>query len=412
MLRVNPLRALRPAADKASSVASVPYDVCNRTEAIELAKGNEDSFLHVVRPDIDLPADADPYGDAMYETAKKNLAGLIERGALVRDETPCVYLYRQEMEIGGEVVSQTGVVACCHVDDYNEDRIKKHEKTRQVKEDDRTRHVLTLNANAGPVFLLHKDDETIQRLIDGDTQGEPVYDFVAADGVKHTVWRIEEFEPYVAAYKGLDGAYVADGHHRSASAARAGAELRRKNPGHTGDEEYNWFLTVLFPAGQLKILPYNRYVKDLNGMTPEELVSNIGAVAQVEKDIDAQPRSTGCFGMYVDGQWYSITLPAGSIDTSDPVGSLDYQLLYDRVLAPMLGIGDIRKDERIDFVGGIRGTRELKRRVDENGGVAFAMHAVEIEQLIAIADAGAIMPPKSTWFEPKLRSGLLVHELD
>jgi len=227
---------------------------------------------------------------------------------------------------------------------------------------------------------MHKDTETIQKLIDGDSKGDPLYDFTAVDGVRHTVWRVEEYAPYIAAYKGLGAAYVADGHHRSASAARAGKERRDANPNHTGEEEYNWFLTVLFPAKQLNILPYNRYVKDLNGMTPEDLISRIATVAQIEKDVAPQPRSTGCFGMYLDGQWYSITLPAGSIDHDDPVGSLDYQLLYDRILAPLLGIGDIRKDERIDFVGGIRGTGELKKRVDKDGGVAFAMHAVTIDK--------------------------------
>jgi uncharacterized protein (DUF1015 family) len=416
MLRVNPLRALRPTPEAAERVASVPYDVVNRDEAADLAKGNDDSFLHVVRPDIDLPPEIDPYSDEVYQTAKKNLAGLIERGVLFRDDTPAVYLYRQGMTLktpaGPRELSQVGVVACCHVDDYNNNVIKKHEKTRQAKEDDRTRHVLTLNANAGPVFLLHRDDETLARLIEANTAGDPLYDFTAPDGVRHTVWRTEEYAPFIAAYGNLDAAYVADGHHRSASAARAGAERREANPGHTGDEEYNWFLAALFPAGQLNILPYNRYVADLNGLTTDQLISKLSAIARVEKDIDPEPRDTGCFGMYLDGQWYSITLPEASIDRADPIKSLDYVLLYDRVLAPILGIGDIRTDPRIDFVGGIRGTAELERRVNEGGGVAFAMHPVTIDQLIAVSDADAIMPPKSTWFEPKLRSGLLVHELD
>ncbi len=417
MLRVNPLDALRPSPEKAAAVASVPYDVVNRDEAAKLAEGNPDSFLHVVRPDIDLPADTDPYADEVYATAKANLDALIERGSLVRDGSPAVYVYRQSMILKGpsgkdRELSQTGVVACCHIEDYANDVIKKHEKTRQAKEDDRTRHVLTLNANAGPVFLLHKDLETVEQLIDAETAGDPLYDFTAPDGVTHTVWRCEEYAPFVAAYKQLDAAYVADGHHRSASAARAGAERKAKNPNHTGDEEYNWFLTVLFPASQLNILPYNRYVKDLNGLSPDGLISKLSAIARVEKDIDPEPRETGAFGMYLDGQWYAVTLPDGSIDKSDPINSLDYVLLADRVLHPILGIGDIRTDDRIDFVGGIRGPQELKRRVDEGGGVAFAMHPVTIEQLIAVADAGLIMPPKSTWFEPKLRSGLIVHTLD
>jgi len=418
MLRVNPFHALRPTPELASEVASVPYDVCDREEAVKLAEGKPRSFLHVVRPDIDLPADSDPYADEIYETAKRNFQNLIDDGVLIREEQPRLYLYRQEMtlapELGGRVLAQTGVVGCCHVDDYNNDIIKKHEKTRQDKEDDRTRHVLTLNANAGPVFLMHKNDATIQTLIDEGVKQEPLYNFTAVDGVRHTVWVIEDPSPYVEAYQKLSAAYVADGHHRSASAARAGAERRQANPNHTGQEEYNWFLSVLFPADELNILPYNRYVKDLNGLSADALINKISAIAQVEKDIDPQPRATGCFGMYLDGQWYSITLPAQSIPSAkeDPIGNLDYVLLYDRILVPMLGIGDIRTDKRIDFVGGIRGTKELERRVNHEGGVAFAMHPVTIRQLTAVSDAGQIMPPKSTWFEPKLRSGLLVHTLD
>ncbi len=410
MLRVKAFQAIRPRPERAAHVASVPYDVCSRDEAAELAKGNPDSFLHVVRPEIDLPADVDPYDDAVYATAKRNFDALLERGVLIRDETPCVYLYRQEMEHAGRTLSQIGVVACSHVDDYNENRIKKHERTRQAKEDDRTRHVLTLRANAGPVFLMHRDDETIATRIESDTAGAPLYDFTAPDGVRHTVWRIEEHGAYTAAYAKLPAAYVADGHHRSASAARAGAELRAANLDHTGDEDYNWFLTVHFPASHLNILPYHRVVQGLNGLTPEALVNRIAAIAQVTPDIDPQPRTTGCFGMYLAGRWHAINLPEASVDASDPIGSLDYVLLADRILEPILGVGDVRTDPRIDFVGGIRGTAELARRVDSGAAdVAFAMHPVTIEQLMAVADAGDIMPPKSTWFEPKLRSGLLVH---
>ena len=416
MLRVNPFDALRPPPDKAKAVASVPYDVVDRDEAAKLAENNPDSFLHVVRPDIDLPSTTDPYADAVYETAKENLDKLVSTGTLTRDGKPCLYLYRQVMTLdtpaGPKQLAQTGVVGCCHIDDYNNNLIKKHEKTRQAKEDDRTRHVLTLNANTGPVFLLHEDEPTLDKLITAASTADPIYDFTADDGVQHTVWRIEEYNPFVAAYAKLNAAYVADGHHRSASAARAGAERRAANPNHTGDEEYNWFLAVLFPASQLNILPYNRHVKDLNGLSPDQLINKLSAIARVEKDPDPEPRQTGCFGMYLDNTWYAVTLPEGSIDHNHPINSLDYVLLDDRILNPILGIGDIRTDERIDFVGGIRGTAELKNRVDQQGGVAFAMHPVTIEQLTRIADAGEIMPPKSTWFEPKLRSGLLVHTLD
>lgn len=421
MLRVNPFKALRPASPQlAEKIASVPYDVCNREEARHLAEGNPLSFLHVVRSEIDLPDDTNPYSDVVYETARKNFHRLIEEGNLFQDDKHCVYLYRQTMERLGRVFTQTGVVACCHVDDYNNDIIKKHEKTRKAKEDDRTKHVLTINANAGPVFLLHRDNQTLADLIAAHSKTDPIYDFTAVDGVTHTVWRIEEYQPFIAAYATLPAAYVADGHHRSASAARAGAERARANPNHTGNEEYNWFLAVLFNASELNILPYNRTINSLNGHTPDQLINKIAQIAHVTPDPDPEPRATGCFGMYIqgvngnpNGQWFSICLPEQSIDKADPIASLDYQLIYDRILQPILGIGDVRTDERIDFVGGIRGTAELAKRVDSGeAAIAFAMHPVTIEQLTTVSDAGAIMPPKSTWFEPKLRSGLLVHLLD
>ena len=421
MLRVNPFKAVRPATPElAQKIASVPYDVCNREEARHLAEGNPLSFLHVVRSEIDLPDETDPYADVVYETARKNFHRLLDEGNLSQDPTPCIYLYRQTMERLGRTFTQTGVVACCHIEDYNNNLIKKHEKTRRTKEDDRTRHVLTINANAGPVFLLHHDNPTLAQLIATHAQGEPLYDFTAVDGVRHTVWRIEEYQPFIAAYETLPAAYVADGHHRSASAARAGAERAKANPNHHGNEEYNWLLSVLFNASELNILPFNRIIKDLNNLTPDELINKIAQVAHITPDPDPEPRSTGCFGMYLrgaggnpEGQWFSICLPEQSIDKSDPIASLDYQLLSERILEPILGIGDIRTDDRIDFVGGIRGAGELAKRVDRGeAGVAFAMHPVTINQLTAVSDAGAIMPPKSTWFEPKLRSGLLVHLLD
>ena len=412
MVRVSPLRAVRPHADKAAQVASVPYDVVSRAEARALSKGNPHSFLHVVRPDADLPDDVGAYDDRVYAGARAAFDRLRAEGALFQDEEPCIYLYRQEMKLGTQVLSQTGVVACCHIDDYANNRIKKHEKTRKQKEDDRTRHVLTLSANAGPVFLLHKDDPQLAALIQDGVKQTPLYDFVADDGVKHTVWRVPDHAPFIESYRAMPAVYVADGHHRAASAARAGAERKAANPNHTGEEEYNWFLTCLFPASALNILPYHRIVSDLNGMTAQALLEQVGAIARVEPDTDPLPRATGCFGMYVAGQWHSITLPEQSIDHTDPIASLDYELLAQRILEPLLGIGDVRTDPRIDFVGGIRGPGELEKRVDASGGVAFAMHPVTIEQLIAVADAGAIMPPKSTWFEPKLRSGLIVHLLD
>ncbi len=413
MLRIKPFDALRPPAELASQVASVPYDVCNREEAIELAQGNERSFLHVVRPDIDLPAETDPYADAMYETAKANFEKLQSDGSLVRDGAECVYVYRQSMPLHGRTLTQTSVVCCCHIDDYNENVIKKHEKTRQDKEDDRTRHVMTLDANAGPVFLMHKDDETIDSLVRTACEGKPLYEFTAPDGVTHTVWRVEDALPYVMAFRKVENAYVADGHHRSASAARAGAERKANNPGHKGDEEYNWFLTVLFQARELNILPYNRVVKDLDGFTPGEFLDKLREVATVTSDGRKVPDDPYSFCVYVGGAWHTAQIDAASVETRDPIKSLDYVLLYDRVLAPILGIGDIRKDKRVDFVGGIRGTDGLEKRVDSGEmAVGFSMRPTTIDQLIAVSDADEIMPPKSTWFEPKLRSGLLVHTLD
>jgi uncharacterized protein (DUF1015 family) len=317
------------------------------------------------------------------------------------------------MVLLGKHVSQVGVVCSCHVEDYEAGIIKKHEKTRKDKEDDRTRHVLTLNANAGPVFLLFKDDPALLGLIEAGTKEQPLYDFEAVDGVQHTVWRVAEGSALQSAFGKLDAAYVADGHHRSASAARAGKERQSKNPNHTGNEEYNWFLACLFPASALTILPYHRIVKDLNGSTAEQFLTKLGEVADVSETSEAEPSAPGSVGVYVGGKWYMARFPESAYDRSDPIRSLDYVVLYDRVLAPILGIGDVRTDNRIDFVGGIRGTKELEKRVERgDAAVAFAMHATTIEQLIAVADQGAIMPPKSTWFEPKLRSGLLVHTLD
>ncbi len=415
VLRIKPFAALRPAdtpSGTAEAVASVPYDVVNTQEARALAEGNPSSFLHVVRPDIDLPDDTDPYAPEVYRTAADAMQRLRSEGVLIQDAEPALYLYRQQAVINGQSLSQTGVVACCHVDDYLNDRIRKHEKTRQAKEDDRTRHVLTLNANTGPVFLLHEDRPAIAALTKSSEETEALYDFTAVDGVRHTVWRIDDPAPFVEAFGQLDVAYVADGHHRSASAARAGAERRAGNPGHNGDEEYNWFLTVLFPASALTVLPYNRIVRDLNGLAASDFLSRISEVCEVVPDAPAEPDAPGRCAMHIEGRWYGLTFPPPT-DPANPVATLDYERLYQHILAPILGIGDIRSDERIDFVGGIRGTAELEKHVAEgSAAVAFSMHPTTIEQLMAVSDAGLIMPPKSTWFEPKLRSGLLVHLLD
>ncbi|MCK4872118.1 MAG: DUF1015 domain-containing protein [Phycisphaerales bacterium] len=412
MIRIRPFRALRPTPGLAKDVASVPYDVVNTEEASDMAAGNPKSFLHVVRPEIDLPAGTDLYDDRVYDKARENFLMFQDKGWLIREKKPEIYLYRQIMD--GR--SQVSIVASSSVNDYNDDRIKKHEKTRQEKEDDRTRHVLTLRANAGPVFLTIRDTDRINALIAQDTTGEPLFDFTADDDIQHTVWIVPDAQAYVEAFAEVPCSYVADGHHRSASAARAGAELGGKNPDHTGEEEYNWFLTAIFPANQLKILPYNRVVKDLAGKAASDVLAaleGVGKVALLRAGQEPTPTTPGTVCIHLDGKWYTLTFPADFIDGSDPVASLDVSLLQDRVLAPILGIGDPRTDNRIGFVGGIRGTNDLERRVNTGeAAIAFSLYPTTVEQLMAIADAGKIMPPKSTWFEPKLRSGLLVHTLD
>ena len=413
MLRLRPFAALRPKPELASKVAAVPYDVVNRAEACALCEDNPLSFLHVSRAEVDLPAEVDPYDARVYDGAKRAFAGLAERGVLLREERPCLYAYRQEATLAGRKVSQVGIVGCCHVDDYNEDRIKKHEVTRKDKEDDRTAHTLAINANAGPVFLAYKPEATLTALTEAATRGAALYDFTAADGVRHTVWCIDEPGPLVDAFARLEAAYVADGHHRSASAARAAVERRRNNPKHRGDEEYNWFLCVLFAADQLNVLPYHRLVRDLGGLSKGDYLAKLSAIATVAPANTPIPEQPGSFGMYLDGQWYRVTLPQSAVAVDDPVRSLDYVLLSEHVLDPLLGIRDLRTDKRIDFVGGIRGPAELERRVNSGEcAVAFALRATTVEQLMRVADAGLIMPPKSTWFEPKLRSGLLIHTLD
>jgi uncharacterized protein (DUF1015 family) len=413
MLRLHPFAALRPVPELAAKVACVPYDVVSTAEARQLALGNPLSFLHVSRAEIDLPPEMDPHDERVYAAARKAFDGFVERGVLMREPRPCLYAYRQQAQLGGRTVSQLGIVGCCHVDDYNRGDIKKHEVTRKDKEDDRTRHTLAVNANAGPVFLAHAPDAKLAELRNAAAEPPPLYDFVAEDGVRHTVWGIEDPRPYVDSFARIGSAYVADGHHRSASAARAAVERRRNNPRHSGDEEYNWFLCVLFSADQLNVLPYHRLVRDLGGLTPAQLLERLRAIAEVTPTSTPIAERPGSFGMYFGGKWYRVILPAAAVAVSDPVRSLDYVLLSEHVLAPILGIADLRTDKRIDFVGGIRGTSELERRVDSGEhALAFAMRSTSLEQLMRVADAGLIMPPKSTWFEPKLRSGLLIHTLD
>ena len=404
MLRVRAFQGLSPKPELAAQVACVPYDVVNRAEAAGLAAGNPHSLMHVDRAEIDLPQETDPYSQIVYETAKKNLDGLASSGALVREPGPTIYLYRQQM---GDHV-QTGVAAVCHIDDYENEIIRKHEKTRKDKEDDRTRLIGTLGADTGPVFLTYRGRPDIDALVVARTSLPPDADFVAPDGIRHTLWKMGEPGALAEAFANVPLAYVADGHHRSASAARVGRERRAANPNHTGDEEYNWFLCVLFPADQLRILPYNRVINDLNGQKPEAFLAKVCETFDVTENAPAAPSAPGNVSMFFEGRWLGLSWK--SDPAADPVARLDVSVLQDRLLAPVLGIADPRTSKRIDFVGGIRGTAELEERVKSGrAAVAFSMFPVTLDQLMDIADAGQIMPPKSTWFEPKLRSGLFIH---
>jgi len=409
VVQIKAFEALRPPSAYAPKVGSPPYDVISTSEARAMAAGNPLSFLHVIRPEIDLPEDTPPYDDAVYIAAADGLRSLVDQGALRRDAEPGIYLYRQAWQ--GRV--QTGIVCCCHVDDYRSDVIRKHERTRPDKEDDRTRHVLALDAHAGPVFMAFRDNDNIASQVADDSSHRPDYHFITPDGVTHTAWRVADAGRYVALFKNVESLYVADGHHRSASADRAAAARRAENPDHSGEEEYNWFLTVLFPARELTILPYNRMVADLNGLTTDAFLQSLRQLGELVEADDAEPDRPGTFGVYLDGRWWSLAVDESTIDWADPIKSLDVSILQDRILSPLLGIDDPRTSPRIAFVGGIRGTEALEQRVSSgDAAVAFSLYPTGIDQLLNVADAGACMPPKSTWFEPKLRSGLFVHALD
>jgi uncharacterized protein (DUF1015 family) len=404
MLRIKAFQGLRPIPPLVAEVACVPYDVVDREESAALAAGHPHSLLHVDRAEIDLPPETDPYSAAVYAKARENFIALQDEGALIRESEPCLYLYQQRM--GRHV--QIGVAAVCHIEDYEKDIIKKHEKTRRDKEDDRTRLIGTLSADTGPVFLTYRDAEAIDALVTDSQKAAPLYDFIAPDGVQHSVWRVAGGADFVAAFAQVPVSYVADGHHRTASAVRVGRERRAANPAHHGSEEYNWFLAVLFPASQLQILPYNRAVQDLNGHSKDAFLHAVAEVFTLRAGGTPTPEQPGEIRMYFDGQWYDLAWqPAAN---ADPISQLDVTGLQDRLLAPLLGIDDPRTSKRIDFIGGIRGTDELVKRVDSGkAAVAFSMYPTTVEQLMAIADASQIMPPKSTWFEPKLRSGLFIH---
>lgn len=412
MAVIRQFKAIRPTPEMAEKVAALPYDVVNSEEAAEMVIGNPYSFLHVDKAEIDLPAGTDIYSPEVYEKAKSNLEKMITDGVLVQDEKPMLYVY--ELTMDGR--SQTGLVACTSIDEYMQGIIKKHELTREDKEQDRIRHVDICNANTGPIFLAYRTVDEISEIVDNVKKNAPVYDFTAEDGIIHRAWIIDNEETInrlVKLFKDVPNLYIADGHHRNASAAKVGLKRRNENPNYTGDEEFNYYLAVIFPSDQLKILDYNRVVKDLNGLSEEEFIKKLSEKFDiVETEGRAKPDKAYDFGMYMDGKWYMLTAK-DEIKSKDAVKGLDVSILQDNVLIPILGIGNIRTDKRIDFVGGIRGLGELEKRVDSGEmKVAFAMYPTSIEQLMTIADENKIMPPKSTWFEPKLRSGLFIHSLD
>ncbi|MBQ3888927.1 MAG: DUF1015 domain-containing protein [Clostridia bacterium] len=407
-----PFRALRPVPEFASRVAALPYDVMSSAEAREMVKGNPYSFLHVDKAEIDLPEDVDLYSEEVYAKAAANLKKSEEDGVCRTDPTPCFYVYRQIMN--GR--AQTGLVGCASVDDYRDGHIKRHELTRADKEADRIHHVDTCDANTGPIFLCYRGSEGVDAILQKVTAGAPVYDFVTDDGIANTVWVIDNADDCAALSALLADAgdfYIADGHHRCASAVRVAERRRAAAPDYDGTEEFNFFLAVLFPTHDLEIMDYNRVVADLCGRTEEEFLAEVGKVFGVEKAPQSpfKPTEKHTFGMYLGGTWYKLTAPASAYDENDPVSRLDVTILQNNLLTPLLNIGDPRTDKRIDFVGGIRGLCELERRVDGGMAVAFSMYPTTLDDLTAIADAGLIMPPKSTWFEPKLLSGLFIHKL-
>jgi uncharacterized protein (DUF1015 family) len=408
MATLHPFRALRPKPESAADVGAVPYDVVSTDEARALADGNPLSFLRVSRAELELPDSTDPYSDAVYARAAQNFETL-RHTALTLETEPSVYVYRLRM--GGH--TQTGLAACFSLDEYDRDIIRKHERTRRDKEDDRTRHMLALGAQTGPVFLTYRAAGEVDRVVDRAACGPPLFDFEAADNVRHTIWRVggNDRDTLVAAFKSIPALYIADGHHRAASAARARTDMVSR--GLTGNSlgdgaDASTMLAVAFPHDQVQILPYNRIVKDLNGLAPSEFLARVGERFDVGSG-SAAPARRGEIAMYVRGGWRALR-PRATPDRSNPIGSLDVSILQDQLLAPILQIADVRTDKRIDFVGGARGTVALETIVDQGrAAVAFSLHPVSVADLMAVSDAGEIMPPKSTWFEPKLRDGLLIH---
>ena len=415
MAVVRAFKAVRPAPELAAQVAALPYDVMNSQEARQMVVGNPHSFLHVDKAEIDLDPAIDLYDTRVYEKARDNLNTMIAQGVFVQDGAPCLYIYKQVMN--GR--AQIGIVACTAVDDYRNNIIKKHELTRADKEQDRINHVDYCDANTGPIFLTYRAEAAIDQLVASVMEAKaPVYDFVSEDGIGHTVWVMDDaaqIASICATFDKIPALYIADGHHRSASAVRVGMKRREAQPDYTGSEEFNFFLSVIFPDNHLYIMDYNRIVKDLNGNTKDTFLAKVGesfTVTPYAGEGALKPQKKHTYGMYLDGAWYLLEAKDGTYDAADPVAQLDVSILQNNLLSPILGIGDPRTDKRIDFVGGIRGLKALSDRVDDGSmAVAFSMYPTTMDDLMDIADAGAIMPPKSTWFEPKLRSGLFIHKL-
>lgn len=413
MSTIRPFKGYRPAVEFVSKVAALPYDVMNSAEAREMVKGNPYSFLHIDKAEIDLPEDIDIYSDAVYNKASETLEKMINDKIYIQDDKPVLYIYRLTMN--GK--AQTGLVSCTSIDEYLENKIKKHELTREEKELDRIRHVDRLNANTGPIFLTYREKENISNIISLWTkEKEPVYNFISDDNIGHTVWIIDDentIKSLVDEFKSVPALYIADGHHRNASAVKVGLKRREENPNYDKDAEFNYYLSVVFPDNELRIMDYNRVVADLNGLTEDEFKNKISEKFDIEEMSETfSPNKLHTFGMYLNKRWYCLSAKKEFIDEKNPVLSLDVSVLQNNLLTPLLNIQDPRTDKRIDFVGGIRGLSELEKLVDSGKwAVAFSMFPTSMNQLMNIADAGEIMPPKSTWFEPKLRSGIFIHKL-
>lgn len=410
MAIIRPFKAIRPISELVDKIAALPYDVMDSDEARDMVKDNPYSFLHVDKAEVDLPKDIDVYDDRVYEKAKDNLDKMINEGLYLQDDKPNYYIYRQVMN--GR--SQTGLVACASIDDYTNNIIKKHELTREEKEIDRINHVYKCEAHTGPIFLTYREDKRISNILNEWIKKEPLYDFIADDGVAHTVWIIDDEDTVnklQELFKSVKYLYIADGHHRSASAVKVGHIKRAEKENYTGEEEFNFFLSISYPDSELEVLDYNRTVKDLNGLSKEEFLEKVKEKFEVNESSErVKPSEKHTFGMYIDHQWYLLKSKEGIFNPEDPVDRLDVSILQNSLLRPILGIDDPRKSKRIKFIGGIRGLKELERRANTDMRVSFSMYPTTTEDIMSIADSGEIMPPKSTWFEPKPRSGIFVHK--